>query len=161
MANLTPIPQKVLVTDERGYVSQPWLKWFLDVLERTNEIFTPGDLTALINDVDAAQADIIALESDVSDHETRITALEAASGGSNVFELYQTNDVDDAGGGVTYVGKATTAGKWLLVKSTETTGDITNVYANESNNGGTTTFATAWTNRASLTYGRIETLTGI
>jgi hypothetical protein len=78
-----------------------------------------------------------------------------------VFQNYQVNELDDAGGGVTYVGKAKVDGKWLIEKLTETGDDLAKVYANESNNIGTTTFTTAWTNRASLTYGQIQTLTGL
>lgn len=78
-----------------------------------------------------------------------------------VFQNYQVNNTDDAGGGVTYVGKAKIDGKWLIEKLTEAADDIVKVYANESNNIGTSAYTTAWTNRASLTYGQVQTLTGL
>jgi hypothetical protein len=174
--SLPPVPQKVLMSDEKGHVTQPWLKWFLFILERSGETFIPSDLAALIADLDAAQVDIDALESDVAtldasmlsqqtittDHEVRIATLESAGPGSeNVFDLYQVNEVDDAGGGITYVGKAKTDGTWLIEKLTEASGDLTKVYANESNNSGVSTFTDAWTDRATLTYGQIQTLTGL
>ncbi len=79
----------------------------------------------------------------------------------NVFQLYQVNEVDDNGAGVTYVGKAKTDGKWFIERITESGDDLSKDYANLSNNSGVTTFSTAWTNRASLTYGNIETITGL
>jgi hypothetical protein len=78
-----------------------------------------------------------------------------------VFQNYQVNNTDDAGSGITYVGKAKIDGKWLIEKLTEATDDIVKVYANESNNSGTAAYTTAWTNRASLTYGQIQTITGL
>lgn len=159
MASSPPIPQKVLVTDGRGYVSQPWMKWFLYILERSAIAAVPADLTALTTRVTTAESNITTLQSTSTSHGSRITALEA--GGGNVFELYQTNEVDDAGGGVTYVGKATTAGKYLIEKLTDTAGDISKVYANISNNGAVPNFTTAWTNRLTLTYGQIQTITGV
>lgn len=162
---LPPIPHKVPVIDKNGMVSQPWSKWFLFIFERAGGTIAPSndsfDLGTLEADLAAIESDVTSLQGTASDHEIRITALEATPDGGNVFDLYQVNEVDDAGGGVTYVGKAKTDGKWLLEKLTESAGDITKVYANESNNVGTTTFNTAWTNRLTLTYGRIETITGI
>lgn len=153
---LPPIPHKVPVIDDKGYVSQAWSKWFLFIFERAG-----GTLEPIAPDLTALQAEVDSLEALTTDHETRIDTIEATSGGGNVFELYQVNEVDDAGGGVTYVGKANTSGDWLIEKLTEASGDITKVYANLSNNVSFGTFSSAWTNRATLTYGQIQTLTGI
>lgn len=166
MANITlpPIPHRVPMTDRNGMVTQPWSKWFLFIFERAGGVIAPpigdADLTAIQAELDATQVDVTALESATVSLDSRIDALEAG-GGDNVFDLYQVNEVDDAGGGVTYVGKAKTDGKWLIERLTEASSDITKVYANESNNSGTTLFTTAWTNRAALTYGQIQTLTGL
>ena len=97
---LPPIPHKVPVIDPKtGLVSAPWSKWFLFIFERaggtiapSNDSFDLGTLTDDVND----------LQTLTSNHEIRIDTLEATSGG-NVFDLYQVNEVDDAGGGVTYV----------------------------------------------------------
>lgn len=172
MADVTlpPIPHRVPVIDKNGMVTQPWSKWFLFIFERAGGVIAPSlgdtdvaviqaEVDQLQIDVDAAESDITVLQATVADHETRIDALEG--GGDNVFELYQVNEIDDVGGGVTIIGKAKPDGTWLLEKLTESAGDISKVYANESNNVGTTTFTTAWTNRASLTYGQIQTLTGL
>lgn len=48
-----PIPQKVLVTDESGYVSQPWLKWLLFL---ANQRVLNGIETNLINSKYAASS---------------------------------------------------------------------------------------------------------
>lgn len=60
----------------------------------------------------------------------------------------------------TYVGKETAEGKWLIVSIDESSGTVLR-YANVSNNSGYTTYSSAWTARASLTYDYIENLTGV
>ena len=60
--------------------------------------------------------------------------------------------IDDAGSGVTYIGKAaigsdTADAAWQIKKMTETNGDTTVEYAD-----GNSSFDNVWDNRASLTY---------
>jgi hypothetical protein len=69
---------------------------------------------------------------------------------------YALNDVEDAS--PMYLGKAKASGTWL-VQRYSTAGEMR--YANISNNSGTASYATAWTNRAALIYGTIQTLTGL
>lgn len=69
---------------------------------------------------------------------------------------YALNDVEDAS--PMYLGKAKASGTWLVQRYT-TAGEMR--YANISNNSGTANYATAWTNRAALVYGTVQTLTGL
>lgn len=69
---------------------------------------------------------------------------------------YALNDVEDAS--PLYLGKAKASGTWLVQRYT-TAGEMR--YANISNNSGTASYATAWTNRAALIYGTIQALTGL
>lgn len=60
--------------------------------------------------------------------------------------------IDDAGGGVSYVGKAaigsaTLSAAWQIQRLTEVTGDLTIEWAD-----GNANFDNIWDNRASLTY---------
>jgi hypothetical protein len=78
-------------------------------------------------------------------------------GGGGVFDFYALNDFLD--GDPLYLGKAKSDGTWLVQKYTGSTGEMR--YANLSNNAGVTTYATAWTNKTTLTYGLFQTLTGV
>jgi hypothetical protein len=69
---------------------------------------------------------------------------------------YQTNNLED--GSTIYIGKSKASGTWLVEKFVDATGVKT--YANLSNNLSVTTYSDAWTNRATLTYGRFEEITG-
>lgn len=63
---------------------------------------------------------------------------------------YSIEDIDQTDGTVSYIGRTRDSdSKWLITKSES--GGFT--YAQEENNGGTTDYATAWTNRLTLTYG--------
>ena len=70
---------------------------------------------------------------------------------------YLVNNFED--GDPLYVGKVQADGNWLLERFSTTTG--IKDYANRSNNTSTTSYGMAWTNRAALTYGGFETLTGV
>lgn len=70
--------------------------------------------------------------------------------------LYQVNDLDD--GTTVYVGKTKVSGHWVIEKFVESTG--VKSYANVSNNGAISGYTDAWTNRATLTYGRFDEITG-
>lgn len=63
-----------------------------------------------------------------------------------------TTNLDDAGSGVSYVGKAkpgsaTSSAVWRVFKMVEASGDITITYAD-----GNAQFDNIWDNRASLSY---------
>lgn len=78
--------------------------------------------------------------------------IAALSGGS-----YGVNNLDDSTSTI-YIGKTKTGGIWLVEKFDESTGAKT--YANHSNNGLIADYSDAWTNRATLTYGRFDEITG-
>ena len=78
-------------------------------------------------------------------------------GGGAVLDAYAVNDLD--GNDPLYIGKVTSAGKWLAQQYSTSAGTMR--YANLSNNAGYATYPTAWAARASLTYGLFETLTGV
>jgi hypothetical protein len=65
---------------------------------------------------------------------------------------FGANNVEEASATVTYVGKEMTDGTWVVQKIDTSSGTAI-TWATETNNSGTTSYSTAWTNRASLTYG--------
>lgn len=68
---------------------------------------------------------------------------------------YQVNDMDDGdtAANVLYVGLEDKDGAWCVFVFDETTATLPEKqYATITNNPTTTTYSTAWTNRASLTY---------
>lgn len=74
------------------------------------------------------------------------------------FEFYQPeqveygiNDIDDTGL-ITYIGKETADGTWVINKL-DTTSGIVVTYASIDNNPTITSYQDAWTDRATLTYG--------
>lgn len=77
----------------------------------------------------------------------------------SVTRSYELNDLDDAGSGITYLGKADKDGNWLIERLTESGSDLSKDYANISNNGSQTNYENAWTNRLSLTYQEFQNLT--
>ena len=65
---------------------------------------------------------------------------------------YGTNDIDEASATITYIGKESRAGgEWLIIKINESS-SISFTYASQLINPTITTYADAWTNRATLTY---------
>lgn len=64
--------------------------------------------------------------------------------------VYATNDIED--GTTSYFGKSTSDGTYQIVKLTATAVS----YATIANNGGVATYTDAWTNRATLVYGRYD-----
>ena len=81
----------------------------------------------------------------------RITALE-----EDVASKYQTNHIDDATTNVLYVGLDDKDGAWLVKKLDETTTPAVLTYATNTNNGAIASYTSAWSSRASLTYGRFD-----
>lgn len=63
---------------------------------------------------------------------------------------FSVNDIED--GTTAYFGKTKPDGTWLVQKVT----DISVSYATVSNNGAVTSYTDAWTNKATLTYGRFD-----
>lgn len=83
----------------------------------------------------------------------------ASLGGGAEIDLYKLNNIDDesTSAGVTYLGKTKDDGTYAIVKIDETSPALpVFTYATITNNVSTTTYSTAWTNRASLTYNRYE-----
>ena len=78
----------------------------------------------------------------------------------NVFANYKVQDVDEVSN-VTYVGKLTPNGKYLIEKITDNSGDLIIQFANLSNNPTQFTYSNAWGNRITLTYNLISNLTGL
>jgi hypothetical protein len=79
--------------------------------------------------------------------------------GGNVLDTYSKHDIDEIGS-VTYIGYQDPNANWCIKKITDVSTTVTDfVYANESNNSGYTTYASAWIGRASLLYGDLSTLT--
>lgn len=79
------------------------------------------------------------------------TDLSSSSGVAS----YQVNDMDDGDTAtdVLYVGLETSGAAWCVFKFDETTSALpTKQYATVTNNSGTTTYSTAWTGRAALTF---------
>jgi hypothetical protein len=83
--------------------------------------------------------------------------LPVSGSGGSATESYLLNDFAD--GDPLYIGKAKSDGTWLVQKYSATTGAMR--YANISNNAGVTTYAAAWSGKASLTYGLFQSLTGV
>lgn len=73
---------------------------------------------------------------------------------------YIFHDLDDTSGTI-YIGTLVSNNKYLIKKLVETGPDISILYANVSNNPGSTTYASAWSSRLTLNYNFIYNLTGI
>jgi len=70
---------------------------------------------------------------------------------------YGITEIDDAGAAF-YYGFVEKTGKWYILKESDTTGDLSYVYATPDNNPGVVDFTTAWTNHTTtLTYNRFDT----
>lgn len=65
------------------------------------------------------------------------------------------NNVDEASSTVSYIGQETHDGIWFIQKVDTSSGTAV-TYASRKNNDSTTSYSTAWTNRASLTYGTLN-----
>jgi len=71
---------------------------------------------------------------------------------TNAMGEYITNDVVEPSATLTYVGKEDADGDWYI-QSIDTTSGTSIRFATETNNPTYTTYATAWADRATLTYG--------
>lgn len=77
------------------------------------------------------------------------TMAGGASGGSESLN-YALNGIEE--GDTTYLGLLKDSGEWKIIKITSTAMS----YATASNNGTVTSYTDAWTNKATLTYGRSD-----
>ena len=67
---------------------------------------------------------------------------------------FGTNHTDSTTTGITYVGMEDSEGVWVVQKIDSTTPNTSVMtYASVKNNSNTSTYSSAWTNRASLSYG--------
>lgn len=85
---------------------------------------------------------------------------------SNVLASYKTNDIDEitTGNGTFYIGKMRPDGKWLIERVEKTSAseeDYDTQFANLSNNGTQTTYTSAWSNRLTLTYEKLSSLSNL
>jgi hypothetical protein len=80
----------------------------------------------------------------------------SGGGGGDPTDVFYFQNLDDDGATL-YIGKSKTDGTWRVEKVVETGSDLATTYASETNNGSYSTYATAWTNRLTLTYGDIST----
>lgn len=85
---------------------------------------------------------------------TNATPLPVAGGDISAYAL---NNFEN--GTTLYLGKVKSDGTWLLQKYDQGTGVMR--YANESNNAGVTTYASAWSGKSGLTYNEFQVLTGV
>ena len=67
------------------------------------------------------------------------------------LKLFNINDLDYTDGTVLLIGKTTSNASWLIQQSSASS--LSQRYATIMNNSTMTDYATAWTSRASLTYG--------
>ena len=65
---------------------------------------------------------------------------------------FATSDIDEASATVTYIGKMDADGGWMIQKI-DTSSGTAFTYATVLNNTSVTSYADAWTARATLTYG--------
>lgn len=82
----------------------------------------------------------------------KISLEEMETAVTEFLDKFQTNEIEEASATITYIGAENKAGTWYIKKIDTTSGTVFS-HATQANNGGTTTYTTAWTNRASLTYG--------
>lgn len=79
----------------------------------------------------------------------RVSNLSDIASGGGASEVdYSVNDLEEAA--TSYYGKSNASGAFLILKVTDTSVS----YATVTNNGGVASYTDAWTNRATLTYGR-------
>jgi len=77
----------------------------------------------------------------------------SGSASGSALASYETNDIED-GATYLYLGQSTSSAAWCVKRVNQ---DGTGIrYATVTNNGAVTTYSDAWTNRATLTYGRFD-----
>lgn len=114
-----------------------------------------GNPYRVLNDVWDQIARALRITGSVSVTDSSGTVIDSFGGGA-ALDLYKTNNIDDGSttADTIYVGKAKDDGTYCVIKIDETTGALpVYTFATITNNGAVTTYASAWTNRATLTYG--------
>ena len=92
--------------------------------------------------------------SQISDRYNHATKMTVNSDGSiNVKTNYETNDIIEASTTVIYIGMEDKNGNWWI-KKVDTSSNNSFSHATELNNSTITTYSSAITARATLTYGR-------
>jgi hypothetical protein len=90
---------------------------------------------------------------------TLLEIKDALAGGINPADYPFHNLDKTTTTSVLYIGKLKQDGTWLVQKFDKTSTENPMTYANLSNNATRLTYALAWANRATLTYGLLSTLT--
>lgn len=70
-------------------------------------------------------------------------------------DSYGVNDISPKSGNTTWIGKQDKDARWMVMKIDETTGADFG-YATTKNNSSVTSYSSAWTNKATLTYNDYE-----
>jgi hypothetical protein len=77
-----PIPYKVKVTDQAGFVSPTWSKWFRSLFERVGGVVALSNLdlaTIQLIDISDLQSDILALQAQNTVLSSQITSQVASA----------------------------------------------------------------------------------
>lgn len=104
--------------------------------------------------VDAASLPLPSGASTSANQTTANNAL-AAIQAATAQAAFGNNNVDTASATITYVGKSDKDGVWV-VQMIDTSSGVAIGWASVTNNPSQITYASAWTNRATLTYGRYD-----
>jgi uncharacterized protein YpmS len=133
------------------------------ITENTEHIEINADTINLNTDEIEDKLDTIAGNQLPDGHEVEVNNFPsdyATEENQDKLASYKTQALDDyTTTSVTYVCKMKPAGTWLFIKIDETGNFPTFTYANVSNNGTKTTYALAYADRTTLTYGLLNTLT--
>lgn len=73
---------------------------------------------------------------------------------STALNAYGTNNIDEASATVVYICKEDADGAWYILKIDSSSNPNSFTYASVINNSTVTSYNDAYTNRASLTYGK-------
>lgn len=126
------------------------LKWLEDIDTATRMRPIPGSMS-----INNTSSNPVPITGDVTVDTTGLATVAkqddiiAALGSLGAVDSdYSVNDIED--GTTSYFGKSNSSADYLIVKVTDTSVS----YATITNNGGVATYTDAWTNKATLTYGR-------
>ena len=114
-------------------------------------------VTAILGVSDADGETTVPIYADPDTNRLYVDALSSSDSSSVATRSeYSANDIDDGdtAANILYIGMESADGTWFVFKFDETSSTLIPAqYASVKNNAGTTTYSTAWTNRATLTYG--------
>jgi len=100
---------------------------------------------AVINNIHGKKAFIVGPSGNVAD----VTAEGKLS--VDASDCFNVNDIAEESSTVTYIGMENSEGNWYLKKIDTTSGNSFS-HATITNNPSVTTYSSAWSNRATLTY---------